>query len=244
MEPTTFDPSFDQLGRDSGVGIRVEDWGQIDYPIALARQEEYLRRVQEGEGEFLIFCTHPPVVTLGRATREDDLCGWQGPTLSISRGGRATYHGPSQMVIYPILDLNRDRPFLKSRNIVGYLRLFEQALIRAFAQYGIESEGRSLQKREAGNKKTEETGVWVGSRKLASLGIGVRRWVSFHGAAINVDADPTAFQGLRPCGFQSDVMTSLEEVLGYKVNRRELQAKLEEELLACFGFETSPRKSV
>lgn len=177
---------------------------------------------------YLIACRHPPTVTLGRKTTAEDLTGWSGPVFEIARGGRATYHGPSQIVLYPIWNLDFPRAGLPGRDLHWYLRSLEEVMVRAVAEYGIEAQGRSLQARGGaeGEPAAEETGVWVGREKLASIGIGVRRWVTFHGLALNVLDDPAAFQGIRPCGFSTNVMTSLERLLGRPVEIADVQAKL------------------
>lgn len=198
------------------MNLIFEDWGLIDYQKALEKQQIYLEERRRSErGDTLIFGTHPPVVTLGRATTQDDLCGWQGQTVEVSRGGRATYHGPSQLVIYPIYSLKQTRKNLGPNDVGGFLRDFENAIVMTLHDINIKAVGKSLQKKNVEQKdETLETGVWVGHRKIASLGIGVRHWVTFHGAALNVEYDSTAFQGLKPCGFNPDVMISVEEILG------------------------------
>lgn len=205
----------------------VEDWGLIDYQKALALQESFASLVSEQNipGK-IVLCSHPEVVTLGRATKPDDVFGFQGPVIEISRGGRATYHGPSQLVVYPIVNLGLARAFRPVNDIGAYLRNFETAIVNTLKEFGIESQGRSLQKKSGEEVPAEETGVWVGRRKIASLGIAIRKWVSFHGAALNVDQDAKAFQGLKPCGFTPDTMISMEEVLGHKVDRSRLNPVL------------------
>lgn len=206
--------------------LEFQDWGLIPYDQALQRMLGLVDDVASGRQGVLAFCTHPPVVTMGRATKEGDVFDWTGPRLEISRGGRATYHGPSQLVIYPIVNLKEERHGRKPQEIAGYLRALEDGLIEALAVDGIESVGRSLQKKSTDADAADETGVWVGGRKIASLGIGVKRWVTFHGAAINLDADPAAFRGMNPCGFRRDVMVSLEELLTRPVDRGDFSARL------------------
>lgn len=191
--------------------MKREDWGLIPYQDALNRQMELVHMVSEGDAdEFIAFCSHPPVVTLGRATQEGDLTSWKGEVVEIQRGGRATYHGPSQVVAYPILDLSK-----RGRDLHAFIRNIEKAVIEVLAEYGVQahiSEGN--------------TGVWIGSKKIASIGIAVKKWVSYHGVAVNIDHDPNAFQGLKPCGFSTETMVSLEELIGKKVDHVEFQSKL------------------
>lgn len=212
--------------------LEFQDWGLIDYQEALKRQEELVETVaaQKSAG-FLIFCTHPPVITLGRKTQAGDVFGWQAPVIEIARGGRATYHGPSQLVVYPIYNMSFDRPGKPSRDIAWYLRTLENAIVAVLKEHGIEAVGRSLQKKSGADNGEDETGVWVGSQKIASLGIGVRKWVSYHGAAINLDRDPLAFTGMKPCGFNKETMVSLEELTGRPVDRAGFASALREQLL-------------
>ena len=205
--------------------LTFEDWGLVDYSQALERQLALLEKVAENDSAgVIVFCTHPPVVTLGRATQADDITEWQGPRVEVSRGGRATYHGPSQLVVYPIVNLKRPRKNRQEKEIVGFLRDFENAIVKTLAGYGLQAQGKSLQKKSEGSE--DATGVWVNEKKIASLGIAVKKWISYHGAAINLDSDPKAFQGLMPCGFSPQVMTCLEACLGQAVSREEFKLKL------------------
>ncbi len=193
-----------------------EDWGLIDYQQALQKQIEYVEIVANGENHpgFLVFCTHPSIVTLGRQTMPNDVFAWRGPIIEISRGGRATYHGPSQIVIYPILNLKKARAGRGPQEVRGYLRDFEKAIVLTLKKFGVEAIGKTPQKIPGEANESDETGVWVGSRKLASLGVAIKKWITFHGAAINFYDDPAAFQGMNPCGFEASTMLSLQELLG------------------------------
>lgn len=211
-----------------------EDWGLIPYQEALNKQLVYvdlLTRNPEHPG-FLVFCTHPPVVTVGRQTEASDVFSWTGELVEISRGGRATYHGPSQLVIYPILNLKNPRAGRGPQEIRGYLRALEQAIVLSLKEFGIEAIGRTPQKKSTEKAETDETGVWVGSQKVASLGIAVKNWISFHGAAINLSYDPKAFQGLNPCGFKSETMVSVETLFGQQIDRNQFS-----KILKKFCFE-------
>jgi lipoyl(octanoyl) transferase len=221
-----------ELGKKSeNLSLNVQDWGLIDYEQALLRQFDLVDLVHhELARETMVFCTHPPVVTLGRATREGDLTGWVGKTVEVNRGGRATYHGPSQIVVYPILDLNQ-----RGRDLHVLMRKLEDAVVMTLADFGVSATGRSLQLQDGDPAPVEATGVWIGSRKIASIGIGVRHWISFHGLALNVEHDPQAFQGMKPCGFTSNTMTSLEEILGHKPDRSSVQNRLKQNLSTVLG---------
>lgn len=213
--------------------LEFQDWGLIEYRQALSRMENLVHDVidQKYDPGVLVFCTHPPVVTLGRGTLEGDVYDWQGPVLEISRGGRATYHGPSQLVVYPILNLKKPRKDRGPQEIAGYLRALEESIVETLKIYDIDGVGKSLQKKSVQASAADETGVWVESRKIASLGIGVKRWVAYHGAAINLHRDAEAFQGMLPCGFQKNVMVSLEELKNEKINQSQFAESLKTILL-------------
>lgn len=233
-----------------------QDWGLIDYNEALQKQLDLVAEVADGTYKevlhsnshqlsnvpsghlhlpkenritsnhpgYLIFCTHPAVVTTGRQTESTDIFGWDGPIVEISRGGKATYHGPSQVVVYPILNLKQPRKNRGPQEIRGYLRDFEKAIIATLQEYDVKAEGQ----------QGDDTGVWIkqptGTKKIASLGIAVKKWITFHGAAINVQYDPKAFQGINPCGFTTDTMTSLEQVLDKKVDLEDFKKTLKTQL--------------
>ena len=222
-----------ELARESiRQPIAFQNWGLINYEEALKRQIELVDQVsQQLSPETIVFCAHPPIVTLGRATLPGDLFSWQGDVINVSRGGRATYHGPSQLVAYPILDLG-----VRGRGLQQFFRQTERALIQTLEEFGIKASGRSRQMQDG--IEVEATGVWIGSRKIASIGIAVRKWISFHGLALNLDHDLNAFQGMKPCGFTSNTMTSMEEILGRKVERSQVETALLKNLLA---FLTAPR---
>lgn len=190
-----------------------EDWGLIPYVEAQEKQLKYLEQVSsEDSAGYIIFCTHPPVVTLGRGTLEGDITSWTGELVEVSRGGRATYHGPSQLVVYPIINLKKATKFRKEREVVGFLRNLEGAIVNTLAEFEIKAEGRSMQKKSQEDSAADETGVWFQDRKLASLGIAVKKWITYHGAAINLTKDSTAFTGIKPCGFLKDISITLEEI--------------------------------
>lgn len=213
----------------------IEDWGEIGYQQAFEKQKHYVDELIRGErSETLVFCYHPPVVTLGRGTRPEDVFAWQGETVEVNRGGRATYHGPSQVVVYPIIDLGGNTPSYiakKTKSLHEYMRQLEKACILTLKNYGVEAEGQSLQKQVGDEACREATGVWVGSQKLASIGIAAKKWVTSHGMAINVFKDETAFQGINPCGFRTQTMTSLQEHTQTRIKREAFQKELASHLV-------------
>ncbi|MBX7231455.1 MAG: lipoyl(octanoyl) transferase LipB [Bdellovibrionales bacterium] len=180
-----------------------------------------------GEPDTLVFCSHHPIVTLGRSTPIRDWKHWQGPTMEVSRGGRATYHGPNQIVVYPLLNLNKkNRKKLRYHDVHQYIALLGFAVETALNKFNLQCQflqGEDLD--EDGNKR-QRSGIWVGGKKLASLGIGVKKWVTFHGVAINVEPDPSGFSKINPCGFTPQTMISLGEILKNPPSRQEIRFEL------------------
>jgi lipoyl(octanoyl) transferase len=172
--------------------------GRVSYEEALALQESLVQEKIEGSTtNHLLLLEHEPVYTMGRTRDESSLqeeTNLPYPVQRTNRGGQATYHGPGQLVGYPILDLG-----LFDRDLHAYLRFLEEALILLLARYDM-----------TGERLEGKTGVWVGGNKIASLGVGVRRWVSMHGFAINICGDLAPFSRITPCGLPGVTMTSLE----------------------------------
>lgn len=196
--------------------------GLVPYGEAVALQEFLLDRRRQEEDDVLLLLEHPPVITLGRATAASHLLlppaelNRRGIEVAeAGRGGDITWHGPGQLVGYPIVDLE---PL--GRDLHRYLRLLEEVLVRALAVFDI-----------AGERVAGRTGVWVEEAKIASIGIGVRRWVAWHGFALNVSADLAGFADIIPCGLPGVAMTSLERLLGRPVSM--LQAQ--EAVIAAFA---------
>ncbi|OQW54414.1 MAG: hypothetical protein A4S09_05925 [Proteobacteria bacterium SG_bin7] len=207
--------------------VQFLEWGLIPYEDALSEQLTFVQDVYDKKiPNTVIFCSHKPIVTKGRGTLKSDIFGWKGLTIDVQRGGRATYHGPNQLVVYPIVNLQRGTKIIGIRE---YMCLLENIIVSLLNDYDITAEGRCGAKID----EQEATGVWIGNRKICSLGIGVRRWVTYHGLALNIDHDPKAFQGLNPCGFSSNTMISLEEILGRKIPPKEIIQKFK------FYFEKS-----
>lgn len=205
--------------------MKILNLGLIDYRKAYETQLEEVEKVRTGGEETLIICSHPPVVTLGKKSTPEDILGWQGQIEEIERGGKATYHGPGQVVIYPIIDLKRH-----GQNLSGFLEAMEGSMIDVLRPYELAAKGNE----ERG--KPDYTGVWVetglGMKKIASIGIAVKRWITFHGLAFNLDFDPLAFSGINPCGFTTSTMTNLETLLGKKVERSTFENQLCEILIS------------
>jgi lipoyl(octanoyl) transferase len=180
---------------------QVLDLGRRDYGEVWAMQRELVGARQRDEiPDTLVLVEHPDVITLGRGTHRENLVApGDMPIFEIERGGDVTYHGPGQLVGYPIF-LLRDK---EERDLHRYLRNIEESLILAVAEYGI-----------SGGRKEGWTGVWSGERKLASIGVAVKRWVTLHGFALNVATDLSRFAVINPCGLEANVMGSMSSVLG------------------------------
>ncbi len=187
---------------------RVVDLGSLDYRTAWARQLELVDQRQRGEIEdTLLLVEHPHVFTLGR--RRDALQNVVAPgdveVIEIERGGDVTYHGPGQLVAYPIVLLaepDGTREQRGERDLHKYLRRLEDGVIATCAAFGV-----------VADREPAKTGVWTGPperrKKLCSMGIACRKWVTFHGLALNVSTDLAYFHRINPCGFESNVMTTL-----------------------------------
>jgi lipoyl(octanoyl) transferase len=211
--------SFDVAG-EAVAALRVRWLGRMEFTGALALQEEIVAKKREdrSSADELLLLEHEPVYTIGRTPDRSSLLGaahLPHPLFSINRGGQATYHGPGQLMGYPIIDLRRC-----GQDLHRYLRWIEQLLIELLAGYGI-----------AGSRRESLTGVWVGSRKIASIGVGVRHWITMHGFALNVCGDLSPFNHIVPCGIDKVAMTSIEKETGNKFSVVEVGEALEERAL-------------
>jgi lipoyl(octanoyl) transferase len=179
---------------------QLVDWGTREYRDALAAMRELARARRAGEvGDTLVLVEHPPVVTVGVEGDDGGAASAGLPVVAVERGGRATYHGPGQLVGYPIVDLTP-----RGRDVRAFVHEIEETVVRAVREFGVTAA------HVAGRR-----GVWVaGARKIASVGVAVEGWVTFHGFALNVNVDLAPFARFHPCGFDEPVMTSLERELG------------------------------
>jgi lipoyl(octanoyl) transferase len=198
------------------VDLRVRWFGRMEFPRALALQEEIVlkKRHDLSVEDQLLLLEHEPVYTIGRTPDRSSLSARRTarrirrgeldaahlphPLFVINRGGQATYHGPGQLMGYPIVDLRRC-----GQDLHKYLRWLEQLLIKLLAEYGIAAERRE-----------SLTGVWIADRKIASIGVGVRHWITMHGFALNVCGDLSPFDHIVPCGINNVAMTSIEKETG------------------------------
>ena len=181
------------------------DWlGRVDYQAGLRIQDEKLDNCLRAGAESVLLLEHEPVYTIGRLLDKSSLRVIDQlpyPVFETNRGGQATYHGPGQLVGYPILDLR-----VRGRDLHRYLRKLEDLLIDLLLEFGIK-----------GQKVEGKTGVWVGDRKIASIGVGVRKWVTMHGFALNVARDLSGFLNIIPCGLSGVRMTSISSEAGEEV---------------------------
>ncbi len=184
------------------------DWGRTRYAEARRRQEELVARRIAGEiGDTLVFTEHEPVFTVGLRRGAADHLVWDAPRLAregievvpTNRGGDITYHGPGQIVGYPIVSL------AGHQDLHAYLRFLEQVLINTLGALGL-----------AAARREGKTGIWLGSRKVAAIGVAVRRWVTYHGFALNVNVGLAPYAGIVPCGIEAaeGTITSLQAELG------------------------------
>jgi len=225
--------------------VVFQDLGLIDYKEAWDYQEKRFNEILDVKKNnrkenrkdptlsYLLFCEHPHVYTLGKSGDEnnllvnEDYLKSRGATFyKINRGGDITYHGPGQIVGYPILDL--DNFFT---DIHKYLRYLEEAVILTLADYGIES-----------TRSDGETGVWLdvgneNARKICALGVRSSRWVTMHGFAFNVNCDLSYFGNIIPCGIVDKSVTSMQKELGREVDMQEVQHKLKGHLKKLFDFQ-------
>jgi lipoyl(octanoyl) transferase len=225
--------------------VKFVDWGLIDYQEAWDRQELIFKNTiavktdnrNNGTGEettnFLVFCEHPHVYTLGKSGHpenllldEQGLADKHASYYKINRGGDITYHGPGQLVGYPVLDLDN---FFTDIHL--YLRTLEEAIILTLADYGI-----------AAGRYPGFTGVWLDAdndkaRKICAMGVRCSRWVTMHGFAFNVNSNLDYFKNIIPCGIDDKDVTSLQRELGHEVNIAEVKDVLKNHIESLFSME-------
>lgn len=224
--------------------VIIKNLGLIDYKEAWDYQEELFKQTVDQKIlnrkelsntptiNYLLFCEHPHVYTLGKSgdaenllLNEQQLKEHEASFYAINRGGDITYHGPGQLVAYPILDLDHFFP-----DIHKYLRFLEEAVIKTLAEFGIEA-----------GRVEGLTGVWIEgdtprARKICAMGVKSSRWVTMHGIGFNVNSDLSYFSHIIPCGIQDKAVTSMERELGYTLNIQDVTNVLKEKLANQFGF--------
>ncbi len=231
--------------------IHFADLGLIDYQKAWDYQTDLFNQIleikkqnrelpipeQRTTNNYLIFCEHPHVYTLGKSgdeknllVKKEDLHTIQASYFPINRGGDITYHGPGQLVVYPIIDLEN---FFT--DIHQYMRLLEESVIQTLAQFNIIS-----------GRIKGLTGVWIdfenekSARKICALGVKTSRWVTMHGLALNVGADLTYFKNIVPCGIEDKAVTSMHTELASAVNMDEVKKTMKEKITSLFGMALLP----
>ena len=185
--------------------MNVRWLGRVSFADALALQEKLVsdKRADQSLGDELLLLEHEPVYTIGRTPDQSSLRGGAHlphPLFPINRGGQATYHGPGQLVGYPIIDLRRC-----GQDLHRYLRWLEDLLVETLGESGV-----------AASTRSGLTGVWIDDRKIGSIGVGVRHWITMHGFALNVCGDLSPFDQIVPCGIANVAMTSIEKETGRK----------------------------
>lgn len=228
--------------------VDVEDWGRIEYEKAWKRQSVYHKGLidqkrsghSEGFNNTLVICEHAPVYTLGKSGSPEHLIWTEEQRASrgvtyfkINRGGDITYHGPGQLVVYPIFDL--DQFF---RDVHLYVRKLEEVIIRLLASYDIEAV-----------RIADYTGVWIKGqpdRKVCAIGVHLSRWVSMHGLALNVSTDLSYFAGIVPCGINEEnkVVTSMENELGEQPDLSEVKERTIRLFQEIFEFQIGKRHDI
>jgi lipoate-protein ligase B len=196
----------------------IIDLGLVTYEKAWDLQHQlWSRRVEEELPDLLLLLEHPHVITLGRRGNRSHLLAspevleeMRIPLFHVERGGDVTYHGPGQMVVYPILDLRE-----YGYRLIRYISQLEEIILHVLKDFGIEG------KRDPLNR-----GIWVDEEKIASVGVAIKRWVSFHGFSLNYETDLKYFELINPCGLEGKKMTTMERVLGIKILREQLVERI------------------
>ena len=197
--------------------------GRMDYLAALALQEQLVKRKQhEASADVLLFVEHPHVYTLGRGGKESNVLAPQEvPVYRASRGGDVTYHGPGQMVVYPIIDL---RSKLR-KDVHRYVRSLELSAIRTLTDFGLTA-----------TRRPPYTGIWIADKKIAAIGIAVRRCITFHGLALNVNTDLAYFNRVIPCGLAWADVTSMAKELRKPQSAERVKESFLRNFADIFGY--------
>lgn len=191
--------------------MKILDLGLISFAETLAVQERLLEDVFKGSSaETVLLLEHLPVYTIGRGGSEDNILDRTIKPVRINRGGDVTFHGPGQLIGYPIINLGR-----RGRDLHRYLRFMEELIIRVSGDFQVKA-----------RRISGRTGVWTDAGKLASIGVGVRHWITMHGFALNVSTDLNGFSAINPCGIAACPVTSLERLCGRPVPMKEVKSAL------------------
>ncbi len=201
----------------SDHSLRIINAGLMPFGPALELQKRLVRAKKDGSpADFLVLVEHPSVITLGRTADErhllfprEELAARGIEVFEVERGGDVTYHGPGQLVGYPILDLKR-----AGLGVSDYLRFLESVIVEVLSAFGVRAFARA-----------GLTGVWTDRGKIAAIGVAVTRWISYHGFAINVDVEPSAFDAIVPCGLSGESVTSIRHLTGSRLGVGEVGEK-------------------
>ncbi len=197
--------------------------GRKEYGQVWELQQQLVAARAAGKVEdTLILVEHEPVITLGRKTTSENFKPQDIPVFKVERGGDATFHGPGQLVGYPIIRL-------ATPNVQAFVRNLEEVLIRATRSFGIDSA-----------RVEGHPGVWVGGRKVASIGVAVTNWVTFHGFALNVNTDLSYFHLIKPCGLDPDKITSMKDLLGKEIPFESVKRAVVEDFTEVFECPLQP----
>ena len=196
------------------------DLGRVSYEEGLAAQHDcWEKRRARETGDTLLLCEHPPVYTLGSNATEKDVLERRAPVVQTDRGGQVTFHGPGQVVGYVICDI-----IARGKDLHGFCRDLEEIMLRALGDFGLE-----------GRRIDGLTGVWLGDAKVGALGVRVRKWVTLHGFALNVDCDLSYFDGIVPCGIADKSVTSMARALGRAMDPEPVKESCARHFEAIFG---------
>ena len=177
--------------------------GEVDYRRVLQWQQGLVRMRASGFArDTIITVEHPPVLTVGKDGHPENYEGINPEPIVVERGGDVTYHGPGQLVVYFIFNLTR-----RGRDLHKFMGNIQDGIIATLAELGVRA-----------RKDDEHTGVWVDDRKVASVGVAVKKWISFHGAALNLNTDLSDFTTINPCGLDPNVMTSVQQILSKEMD--------------------------
>jgi len=204
--------------------LRHQNLGRMDYSAACALQERLAALKQnEMADDILLFVEHPHIYTLGRGGKEANvLAPGEVPVLRTGRGGDVTYHGPGQLVVYPIIDL---RSKLR-KDVHRYVRNLELSAVRTLKDFGL-----------VGARRPPFTGIWIGDRKIAAIGVAVQHCITFHGLALNVNTDLSYFKRIIPCGLAWAGVTSMARELDAEQNLAEVRERFLDNFTEIFGYE-------
>jgi lipoyl(octanoyl) transferase len=211
----------------AGSALDIRRLGRVSYASGLALQESLVEERKQGRvGDTLLLLEHDAVVTLGRNARTENLLIPEAllrqrgiEVFEAGRGGDVTYHGPGQIVGYPIIEIPEGR-----RDVHRYVRDLEEVMIRVCGDYGF-----------AGRRISGKSGVFVGENKIGAIGVRISRWVTSHGFAFNVNTDLAGFDLIVPCGLRDQGVTSLKKLLGHEVDQSEVEERLAARFVAVLG---------